>query len=297
MSLDVKAFSNSTLLSSVYGDSSSWWDINDSIVFVTWVIFAGVILSSIVAYLMRPTPKRKNFHEVLAGTSNPILLGTSYQADSSPLYGGKRSPPSNSPTSSEQDKLPVTRNQVSHIPATNEKKYDALVPPSRDIEDNVSEASSLLDNNMGLHNFTASFMAAASSATSTFVPTSSDKTMGDTLRGVLKHGMVITVHTTEGSKSVTMFLVGSELQWRSAHLFSRKTKRLELTSVICVEWGKKTNTFRSKGGASKGVPEDLCFSLVSNAQTVDLEASTKVERDALAQGFNHIISELKRGRV
>jgi hypothetical protein len=39
--------------------------------------------------------------------------------------------------------------------------------------------------------------------------------------------------------------------------------------------------------------EDLCFSLVTDKVTVDLEASSKVERDALVQGFSLVVGGLR----
>ena len=53
--------------------------------------------------------------------------------------------------------------------------------------------------------------------------------------------------------------------------------------------GKQTNTFHLQ--LSRGALEDHCFSLILNRtnDTLDLECKSKVERDALAQGFSILI--------
>jgi predicted ATPase len=129
----------------------------------------------------------------------------------------------------------------------------------------------------------------------------SDRALADTLKAVLQHGMVINMHTLDnGPKQITLTLANNntELHWKSVKLFSRKSYKLSLHDVLCVEVGKRTSAFLSKSSThAAAVSEDLCVSIVTQTHTLDLVASTKVERDVFVDGLNSILNELKRQKA
>lgn len=128
-----------------------------------------------------------------------------------------------------------------------------------------------------------------------------DRALADTLKAVLQHGMITTMHTLEnGPKQISLSLANnsSELHWKGTKMFSRKSYRLSLYDVVCVEVGKKTNVFLNKLNThSASVSEDLCLSVVTKTHTLDLETATKVERDVFADGLNNIINDLRTQRL
>ena len=67
-------------------------------------------------------------------------------------------------------------------------------------------------------------------------------------------------------------------------------RELPMDDVMFVEVGKNTATF-----ARASVADDVCFSRVTSddAATLDLEASSKMEREAISQGFSMILAAIK----
>jgi len=106
----------------------------------------------------------------------------------------------------------------------------------------------------------------------------------------MDHGINVMLHTSKGPKQIQLTMSGTELRWNSQKLFSRKKTTLDLKDVLFIELGKQTNNFHLSTANVTG--EDLCFSLVSNSSTFDIEASSKVERDALAQGFAIMLARI-----
>lgn len=120
----------------------------------------------------------------------------------------------------------------------------------------------------------------------------SDSALAQTLLTVLNQGMTLMIYNEHGAKQAKVTLVGgSILHWRTERMFSKKGKQLNIREVLFVNWGKQTNKFHLPG--SKVAVEDCCFSLVTAKESLDFEASSKVERDALAQGFTILITRFK----
>lgn len=172
----------------------------------------------------------------------------------------------------------------------------------------VSEASSLLGGEVltaaagGGRNSTlavggsgglASTQTAARGASRAFKELSpQDEALRKTFHSVLKEGMTLLLHTGDKNpKQVHLTLVGTELRWKAAKVFARNLYKIDLRDIKYVEWGKQTSTFQKH--PSMGASEDLCFSLITDKVTVDLEASSKVERDALVQGFSLVVGGLR----
>lgn len=119
-----------------------------------------------------------------------------------------------------------------------------------------------------------------------------DEALRKTFHSVLKEGMTMLLHTGDKTpKPIQLTLVGTELRWKAAKVFARNQYKIDLRDIKFVEWGKQTSTFLKH--PSMGASEDLCFSLITDKVTVDLEASSKVERDALVQGFSLVVSGLR----
>lgn len=119
-----------------------------------------------------------------------------------------------------------------------------------------------------------------------------DEALRKTFHSVLKEGMTMVLHTSDKNpKQIHLTLVGTELRWKAAKVFARNMYKIDLRDIKYVEWGKQTNTFQKQ--VSSAASDDQCFSLVTERVTVDLEASSKVERDALVQGFSLVVSALR----
>lgn len=109
---------------------------------------------------------------------------------------------------------------------------------------------------------------------------------------VMSDGMTLTLHTMKGLKPISMILIGREIHWKTARLFSRKRSKLHLSEIMTVVAGKTTDVFRLP--AAESIPDDCCFSIISNDITLDLQVTSKVERDAVVQGFLALIKEVKQ---
>lgn len=119
-----------------------------------------------------------------------------------------------------------------------------------------------------------------------------DDVLKRTLVSVLSGGLTITQHRGSADpKSIILSLTGNSLQWRSKKIIARNIYSMNLKDVDTIEWGKHAQSF-SRLTAS-GVPDDLCCSLISRDQTLDLQCSTKTERDTLLHGISLIVGELR----
>eukprot|EP01041_Mallomonas_annulata_P010910 gene10910-22773_t len=119
----------------------------------------------------------------------------------------------------------------------------------------------------------------------------SDKVLLQVFESVLIEGIVLILHTIKGPKQVKLFLSDNEVRWKSIKSkINRKTYKLNLSEIVTVEAGKTTENFQRK--TALAAMDDNCFSLVTSRYSVDLEASSKVERDALLYGFSYKIQNL-----
>lgn len=226
--------------------------INDVLVGITWIIFVLVVTATVVAYVMRPR----------RGLRNKNRRQSAYGALSTEVGAGE-----------EKD--------------STEKKKKKKDTPSI-VSDNATDTSSILGAETGL-GVRASDFSHADDETQTSNP--SEHTLCETLKTVLAQGMAITVYSEEGVKKIKMFLVGTQLRWRTVRMITRKTFKLDLEDIQYIEWGKKTANFRTP--AAQNVPDELCFSIVSKNLTIDMKAYNKIERDAVAQGFVMLLEEMR----
>ena len=105
---------------------------------------------------------------------------------------------------------------------------------------------------------------------------------------IMAAGVVISLHTTKGPKPVLLSLVGDEVRWQAVKT-AQKRYKLNLRDVTYVTQGKTTSNF----GRASCADDRLCFSLLTNKTTLDLEASSTLERDCLCKGFKVAVEKSK----
>jgi hypothetical protein len=137
----------------------------------------------------------------------------------------------------------------------------------------VSDACSLLDDEMQFRG---------------------NRALMNTFVAVISQGIIVKLHNSKGSKDIKIFLQNNLIRWHSISpksiIFGKRYK-LFLDDIKRIEYGKKTSNFTK--GTSLLTPDDFCFSIITDKTSLDVEVSSKVERDSLAQGFSALISSIK----
>lgn len=127
---------------------------------------------------------------------------------------------------------------------------------------------------------------------------------------VMAIGIFLNLHTTYGSRTVCITMVGDEIRWQAVKQNSSKVKRykLNLADVMSVEVGRQPGHLQAQekdvgkweGGASKPMNDsrdleydDLCFSLVTQKTSLYLEAASKLDRNSLIRGFQLRLESLR----
>jgi hypothetical protein len=116
-------------------------------------------------------------------------------------------------------------------------------------------------------------------------------------------GVLIVAHGSRGKpKTVRLQLTESAITWRTET--RRKTgprgeitkpkmgklHQVPLSHIMYVDVGKQTTALRRVENAA--VPEQLCFSLLTKEGSLDLEANSPRERDALVACFSLVLDEV-----
>lgn len=116
-------------------------------------------------------------------------------------------------------------------------------------------------------------------------------------------GVLIVAHGSRGKpKTVRLQLTESAVTWRTET--RRKTgprgevtkpkmgklHQVPLSHIMYVDVGKQTTALRRVENAA--VPEQLCFSLLTKEGSLDLEANSPRERDALVSCFSLVLDEV-----
>lgn len=139
-----------------------------------------------------------------------------------------------------------------------------------------------------------------------------EENLKKSLTSLLRGGMTMTQYRAlKPPKTILLSLLGvndNTLRWRSPRLLARNSYEMKLANVTSIEWGKNTSVFLACNEAA-AVSNDMCFSLVfehnasslsrgqKSQDTLDLQASSKVERDLLVQGFTLLIGDLKQSML
>lgn len=129
--------------------------------------------------------------------------------------------------------------------------------------------------------------------------TQADEMLLESFYANLDQGILLTLHKANSNKQkavkqkqLKLSLVGLELRWQMRGRILNKSGSLSLKLVRRVQWGKKTDIFMASDNA--GVDENCCFSLVTDEYTIDLQCSSRLERDLMARGFSMIIASMDK---
>ena len=111
-------------------------------------------------------------------------------------------------------------------------------------------------------------------------------------------GVLIVAHGSRGKpKTVRLQLTENAITWRTETRkktptgYSKEPKMgklhsVSLQNIMYVDVGKQTTALRRVENAA--VPESLCFTLLTKEGSLDLEANSPRERDALVSCFNSV---------
>jgi len=115
-------------------------------------------------------------------------------------------------------------------------------------------------------------------------------------------GVLIVAHGSRGKpKTVRLVLTENAITWRTEmrkksvaggnkELKLGKLHQVPLSHIMYVDIGKQTTALRRVENAA--VSETLCFSLLTKEGSLDLEANSPRERDALVQCFSLVLDEV-----
>lgn len=111
-------------------------------------------------------------------------------------------------------------------------------------------------------------------------------------------GVLIVAHGSRGKpKTVRLQLTESAVTWRtetrkksSGEPKVGKLHQVPLAHIMYVDVGKQTTALRRVENSA--VPETLCFSLLTKEGSLDLEANSPRERDALVSCFSLVLDEV-----
>jgi len=112
-------------------------------------------------------------------------------------------------------------------------------------------------------------------------------------------GVLIIAHGSRGKpKTVRLQLTESAITWRTETRKKGlevkpkmgKLHQVPLSHIMYVDVGKQTTALRRVENAS--VSEALCFSLLTKEGSLDLEANSPRERDALVSCFSLVLDEV-----
>jgi hypothetical protein len=116
-------------------------------------------------------------------------------------------------------------------------------------------------------------------------------------------GVLIVAHGSRGKpKTVRLQLTEAAITWRTetrrkagprGEVLKPKMGKLHqvpLAHIMYVDVGKQTTALRRVENAA--VPEQLCFSLLTKEGSLDLEANSPRERDALVSCFSLVLDEV-----
>lgn len=116
-----------------------------------------------------------------------------------------------------------------------------------------------------------------------------------TLQQLRDEGLKIIAHGSKGKpKTVRLVLTENAIEWRTEST-KRKNKvgkmhRVPLQHIMYVDVGKQTTALKRVENAA--VSDEVCFSLLTKEGSLDLEASSSHERDALVNCFSYVLDEV-----
>ena len=124
----------------------------------------------------------------------------------------------------------------------------------------------------------------------------------DYMNTLRNKGVHIVAHGSRGKpKQVRLKLTNDAITWRtetrrknssgqSKEIKYGKLHSVALANIMYVDVGKQTTALRRQENAQ--VPEELCFSLLTKEGSLDLEANSPRERDALVGSFSLVLDNV-----
>lgn len=159
-------------------------------------------------------------------------------------------------------------------------------PQSLPEEEEVVDFSS--PNSATYMNSNTPFSAGAASAFNDEIAIST------TMQQLRDTGIQIIAHGSKGKpKKVRLSLTEVAIEWKTESKKKNKvskTHQVPLTHIMYVDVGKATTALRRVENAS--IPDNLCLSLLTKEGSLDLQASTALERDALVNCFSLVLDEI-----
>lgn len=125
-----------------------------------------------------------------------------------------------------------------------------------------------------------------------------DRALIDTFKSVLSEGYHVTLHRSTGKPRAVRICIDAEdptaLRWSVVKSITRRQYSLDLSDVTAVEIG--TRNFTKNALTSTELPhyEDMCFSLTTQTSSLDIQTTSKMEREAMAQGFTMLTDDIRQ---
>lgn len=116
-----------------------------------------------------------------------------------------------------------------------------------------------------------------------------------TMQQLREGGVQIIAHGSKGKpKTVRLILTENSITWRTESSKKKnkigKAHNVPLTHIMYVDVGKQTTALRRVENAS--IADNVCLSLLTKDGSLDLEASSSQERDALVNCFSLVLDEI-----
>ena len=262
-----------------YNSNNDVWvpTTNEVIVYSTLFILALVLITCAMMYISKPSRSRQG---------SPINSNDEMEEG---LLQGDNDQNNNNTVSPNSSVIDQVKKKKKKIIRKKKVKPDSLSQQGLDFD---IESNSVIDSDAsGASSEASSLLETKGGRIPGAYKVDPDLTLLTAFTSVLRQGITISLHTIKGVKQINLTLSGTELKWQSLKVFVRKISKLDVKDILYIEMGKKTTSFKLPGASS--VLDDYCFSLITNQESIDLEASSKVERDALAQGFAILIARAR----
>jgi len=132
-----------------------------------------------------------------------------------------------------------------------------------------------------------------------------NRDLSNTMQQLRNTGVLIVAHGSRGKpKAVRLQLTDNSITWRTetkkktAIGYTNEATKLgkihsvSLQNILYVDIGKQTTALRRVENAA--VSESLCFSLLTKEGSLDLEANSLSDRDALVRCFSLVLDEVHK---
>ena len=130
-----------------------------------------------------------------------------------------------------------------------------------------------------------------------FLPQNDEIVISAAMQQLRDPGVLIVAHGSRGKpKTVRLQLTETSITWRTETRQPKhkpklgKLHQVPLSHIMYVDVGKQTTALRRVENAA--VSENLCFSLLTKEGSLDLEANSPRERDALVSCFSLVLDEV-----